>query len=305
VHGSLLLSFFLYNNRAFELQELMALVPSPVLKSCLDEMALDKNENPFDESDNEEDEKPKVAKKSESSGDPHAGSLAFKAGRNTNTCLYYVDHTKQKNNGDGLESDQRNTLSGDFAKAQADEASLRVSYMRMTAETAQLLSEPTNEEASTVLEVQESAMGEVHDQLESARKLKVNEKHKKQTKKRIDGMVAQWRKRKRLCMDFLITMEESTEGTVSVKKCLAGDGQIDIESDESAITGALAYGKKKRSRPGPPTKKMKIAKVLTDSSSRAEESKSLVGGFTADETFVAVKLDALGSVCRVYLDTDE
>jgi hypothetical protein len=268
-------------------------------------MALDRNENPFDESDDDEDEKPKAAKKSESSGDPHAGSLAFKAGRNANTCLYYVDHTKQKNNGDGLEPDQRNALSGDFAKAQADETGLKASLQQLIAETVQLLSEPTNEEANTVLEVQESAMSDVRTQLEAARKLTVNEKHKKQTKKRIDGMVAQWRKRKRLCMDFLITMEESTEGTVSVKKCLSGDGQIDIESDETAITGALAYGKKKRSRSGPPTKTMKVAKGLTGSSSKAQESKSLAGGLTADATFVAVKLDAMGSVCRVYLDTDE
>ena len=279
-------------------------MPSTVLKSCLDEMALDRNENPFDESD-DEDGKPKAAKKTESSGDPHAGTLAFKAGRNANTCLYYVDHTKQKNNGDGLEPDQRNALFGDFAKAQADESDLKASLQRMTAETTQMLSEPTNEEASATLEVQEAVMSSLRDQLEAARKLKVNEKHKKQTKKRIDGMVAQWRKRKRLCMDFLIAMEESTEGTISAKKCLSGDGQIDIESDENAIAGAFAYGKRKRSVSGQPTKKTKVAKGLSGSSSKTQEPKSIVGGLKADETFVAVKLDALGSVCRVYLDHDE
>ena len=278
-------------------------MPSTVLKSCLDEMALDRNENPFDESDDEEDE-PKAAKKTESTGDPHAGTLAFKAGRNANTCLYYVDHTKQKNNGNGLEPDQRNDLLRDFAETQAVESDLKASLQRMTAETTQLLSEPTNEEASATLEVQEAAMSTLRDQLETARELKVNEKHKKQTKKRIDGMVAQWRKRKRLCMDFLITMEESTEGTISAKKCLSGDGQIDIESDETAIAGALAYGKRKRFGSGLPTKK-KIAKGLSGSTSRAQDQKSVAGGLTADEVFVAVKLDALGGVCRVYLDDDE
>ena len=265
-------------------------------------MALDRNENPFDESD-DEDSEPKATKKSKpSSDDPYASSLAFKAGRNANTCLYFVDHTKQKNNGDGLEPDQRNQLACDSAKADADHLALSASLQRMTAEATQLLSEPTNEEASATLELQESAMKSIRDQLEDARKLKINEKHKKQTKKRIESMAAQWRKRKRLCMDFLITMEESTEGTLTVKKCLAGDGQIEIDSDESAIAGALAYGKKKRSRP--PAKKMKVSKNLAGLGAKPQESHSLAAGLEADASFVAVQLDAMGQVCRVHLEDE-
>jgi len=119
-------------------------------------------------------------------------------------------------------------------------------------------------------------------------------------------MAQQWRKRKRLCMEFLITMEESTEGTISAKKCLAGDGQIDIESDESAIKNAIAYGKKKRTMASrPPTKKMKVSKSLGGKTTGLSSSQSLTSGLTADANFVAVRLDSSGQVERVYLSDNE
>jgi hypothetical protein len=270
---------------------------------CLDEMALDNSENQFFESDDEDDAPTKAKKSSETSGDQQY-ALAFKAGRNANSSLYYVDHTKQKNNGNGLESNLRNALASDLAKTQEEESILKAKLQSMTKETAQLLSEPTNEEATAAVEQQESEMNEIRDQLEAARKLKCNEKIKKTTKKRIESFAAQWRKRKRLTMEFLISMEESTEGTISAKKCLAGDGQIDIESDESAIKNAIAYGKKKRSMASrPPAKKMKLSKGLGKTTGQAEQS--LTSGLTADVNFVAVRLDASGQVARVYLGDDE
>lgn len=152
---------------------LKATVPSPILKSCLDEMALDKNENQFYDSD--EDDAPKKAKKAEKSedSDSYDGMLSFKGGRSVNASLYYVDHTKQKNNGNGLEPDQRNELANNLARVEEEESVLKAQLQAMVKETAQLLSEPTNEEATTTLEKEEAEMVEIREQLEAARALKV------------------------------------------------------------------------------------------------------------------------------------
>lgn len=270
-------------------------------------MALDNRENQFYDSDDEDDDAPKKAKKKsdDSSDDQYNASLSFKAGRNTNSSLYYVDHTKQKNNGNGLEPDQRNELINNLARAQEEESMLKAQLQSMTKETAQLLSEPTNEEATATLERQEAEMNDIRDQLEGARQLKVNEKYKKSAKRRIENLTQQWRKRKRLCMDFLIQMEDSTEGTITAKKCLSGDGQIDIESDESAIKNAIAYGKKKRtmaSRPMP--KKKKVSKGLGGKTTGLD-AESLTSGLTPDPNFVAVRLNSAGQAERVYIGDDE
>ena len=90
---------------------LKAVVPSVVLRSCLDDMADAATGNPFaDDSDDEEDggkKKKKGGKKSSSGGDEHTGSLRIKEGRNVNTTLYYTDHTKLANNGNGLLPEDR------------------------------------------------------------------------------------------------------------------------------------------------------------------------------------------------------
>lgn len=138
-------------------------------------MALDKSENQFYDSDDDEDDAPiKAKKKSDAPGDEYAGSLAFKGGRNANSSLYYVDHTKQKNNGDGLLPDDRNDLVNKLAQAQEEASVLKAQLQSMAKETTQLLSEPTNEEATAALEKQESEMNDIREQLEAARQLKVS-----------------------------------------------------------------------------------------------------------------------------------
>lgn len=61
-----------------------------------------------------------------------------------------------------------------------------------------------------------------------------DEKRAKAIKKGIEGMGSIWRKRKRQCIEFVSNMEDATEGTISLKKCLKGDGPIDIDSDEAS-----------------------------------------------------------------------
>ena len=53
-----------------------------------------------------------------------------------------------------------------------------------------------------------------------------DEKQAKGLQKAIDSMGGTWRKRKRSCMEFLMNMEDATDGKVDVKKCLKGDGVV-------------------------------------------------------------------------------
>jgi hypothetical protein len=287
-----------HNCLLFLLQDLKAIVPSPVLNTCLQDMALDKNDskNPFaDSEDEEEPEKTKGATPTPS--DSYAGSLCFKAGRNQASNLYYVDHTKIK----GMDRDQREALTSESFATQAEEAALKDTFKQTLDRATQLLSEHTNEEAVTLLETEEKAVTELEVNLEEARKLKVNEKHKQKTKRRIQNMSAHWRKRKRLCMEFLIALEENTDGSVSAKKCLAGDGQITVDSDEAVTSAALKFAKDKRARKvgaggskGRKSKGMAAPKVKTST-----QPASL-----ADDNFVGVLLNSQGTVSRVYVDEE-
>jgi regulator of replication initiation timing len=279
-------------------QELKAIIPSPVLKSCLDDMALDKSEGVFADSDDEEEKAPKKKAEPKASDDPYKGALSFKSGKSANSCLYYVDYTKLKNNGDGLLPDERNELTTHLHKTIAELDALKMNVKTMTLETDKLLSEPTNEELDARLEADETNLAELREQAEAGRKLKVNEKYKQQIKRRIDAMTTVWRKRRRICMDFLIAMEENTDGTVNVKKCLKGDGQIDIDSDEAIVSAAVEYGMKQRARPA--SHKMKRISGIAKTASKS----STTSGLTASESFVAVTLDSQGRIQRVHLEDE-
>ena len=160
----------------------------------------------------------------------------------------------------------------------------------------QLLSEPTNEQIAALLETEEDDVATLKVQVEEALKLKVNEKHKQKTKSNIQKMAVQWRKRKRMCMEFLIRMEEITDGTVQAKKCLSGDGQIALDSDDTVAKAAVEFAKQKRARAGTGGKKPR--KLLKSSTTQSASSKATL----ADENFVAVNFDSQLNVLRVYVE---
>lgn len=292
-------------------QALKAIVPSPVLKACLDEMADATNDAcpTFDDSDDEHETSKKAAKASKgdssaasgaATGDRFKASLCFKAGKTSNASLYYVDYSKLKNNGNGLDPHDRNELAAALASAQAEEAALAASLKQLTDETTQLLSEPTNVEAVARLEVLEAELKVLREKVEAGRKLKVNEKHKLKLKTGIESMAAQWRKRRRICMDFLISMEESSDGSITMKKCLNGDGPIDIDSDEAVAKGAVAFALKKRSAPMLSKKhKAPVSKKLKAPPPGHSGTEAL-----ASEDFVAVTLNSQGLVTRVIVNED-
>ena len=90
-------------------------------------------------------------------------------------------------------------------------------------------------------------------------------------------------------MQFISMMEESTEGTVSLKKCLKGDGPLEIDSDEAAIKGASTFAQRKR------------PSVSRGSLSSGGRSGLDHDGLRPDDNFIGVTLSALGKPERVFL----
>ncbi|KAL7572536.1 hypothetical protein ACA910_000359 [Epithemia clementina (nom. ined.)] len=268
-------------------KELKAIVPSPVLKTCLDDMALDSSSGTvFADSDDEEENKGASLPLKDTA--PYSGSICFKGGKTSNTMLYYVDYKQLKNNGNGLDCEEKSKLFSDLAQAQQEKEFFQNSIQAAKASTAKLLSEPTNEEATAKLATEEASFSLLLSEVEAARELKVNEKTKHQLKRRIEHMTNQWRKRRRMCIEFLNSMEDCTEGTISAKKCLSGDGQIEIDSDEAVIKAAAAFAK---------SKKKKARPML----SRATNNL----GPSPTASFIGVKLDSQKGLVRVLVDDDD
>lgn len=266
---------------------------------------------PFEMSD-DEDENGESMKKGQAktnannkdSGDKYSGSLSIKAGKSANGGLYYVDYNKTKNNGipDAAES---NELAANFSNAETEECLLKTNFQNLSFEADKLFSEPTNEKAAALLSVEEAALEIRRVEVDEARKYKVNEKYKKTVKQGINRMAAEWRKRARLCKDFLINMEEMTDGTISVKKCMKGDGQIYIEADDQVLQNAKEYAEKRQSLSrGGTGNVMENKRRCGGRRPPPNEKTSNGSGLTADVNFIGVSLTSQGTVKREYLQTN-
>ena len=114
--------------------------------------------------------KQKVVKKSTTGdADEYAGSLRLKEGRTVNNNLYYVDHTKLSNDGNGLLPEVRNELLCNVQKSKAELDHLNEQFKTITAEAAKLESEPKNEELILELANQENNLQELNDKLVESR----------------------------------------------------------------------------------------------------------------------------------------
>jgi len=181
-------------------------------------------------------------------GDEWSGSMICKEGRNHNGTLYFVDYKKLFNNGDGMLAEDRNELLSTHETAKMELQSHNDSINGMASDTVQLLSEPTNANLDGIVEGLDKELVELRGQVRDSQDYKENEKRRKVLKKLVENVNLQWRKRKRITMSFLNMMEDVTEGTISVKKCMKGDGQMDIDSDEAVIAGQIEFLKQKRQR---------------------------------------------------------
>lgn len=238
--------------------------------------------------DSDDDDFLKTTKKSSSKSveeDSFTGVLLRKEGRNANTTLYYTNQAKLHNEGNGLIPDERNELLSSMEKSKEELKVMTKNFQSINEQTSTLMSQPLNEEMKELLPSEESAIEQLSSEVESARKLKVNESHVKSTKRKVEKMATCWRKRKRLCIDFLNMMDENTEGVVTAKKCLSGNGQIDVESDELAVKQAKQFYENRKKR-----QNVKKSKVVIDDVPKASES------------FIAVKQASNGTIERIYLE---
>jgi hypothetical protein len=258
--------------------------------------------NPFDDDSDDEDGASKSKKKKQSkakdseaaSKDPYKQSLCYKAGRNTNTSLYYVDYTKLK----PMDHDQRNDLLTQSALADQEHQALNMSIKENQAQTKRLVSEPTNEELAVKLQEYEEAVAELEATAVEARKLKANEKQKQKVQGNIQTMTRYWRQRKKLTDEFLINIEQATDGAVSRAKCYKGDGQIALDSDEGIVKGKADWMKDKAAKKALAAASKKGKKHLSSKPlSNAMSSSSNL----ADENFIGVLLNSQGGVKRFYL----
>lgn len=158
-------------------KSLKAVVPSVVLKSCLDEM-VDKyttgdqfaEDSDDDNDDGKSSKKKKTAvKKSVDDSDEYAGSLRLKEGRNVNNNLYYVDNTKLSNEGNGFLPEVRNELLCNAQKSKAELEQLNDQFKSITTEAAKLEAEPKNEELILELADEEQNLLELNEKLVESR----------------------------------------------------------------------------------------------------------------------------------------
>jgi hypothetical protein len=220
-------------------------------------------------------------------------SLIFKGAKGNNSGIYYLNYNAAKG-GDGLDRDEKNQLASDNASADVTYSELQHSLQIISSATKKLQIEPFNSELDGLLEKAEEELHKLSSQLEIARAYQCNEKHKEETIKRINHFSSDWRKRRKICMDFLISMEELTEGTITAKSCLCGNGPIDIDSDEAIIKLAREFTAKKRTR-------TLSSKAATSFSKPGTNNLSV----QSSDNFVAVALDSQGTVQRIYLHDKE
>jgi hypothetical protein len=265
------------------------------LKACLDDMVMDNDvSSQFVDSDSEGEDGAKPKKSIKGTVEPSdvsafKSSLLFKGAKGTNSGLFYVNYNEVKG-GLGLDRDEKNQLASNIAIGESKYQALQDSVKTIYLTTTKLQSEPLNSQLSTLLVNGASDSSKLQGQLELARTFTTNEKEKEQNKKRIDYYSSIWRKRRKLCIEFLTSMEELTDGTVTAKSCLSGHGPIDIDSDEAITKLALDIAQKKRTR------------VLTSKTyGSSTKSNTTKPPFQASENFVAVSLDSQGMVRRVYL----
>ena len=280
------------------LQALKAVVPNPILKNCLDDMVRYNwdHENPFDtDHDDDAEEFSEISKFNLAKKfDIYDGSILLKSGRTSNNTLYFTNYDALPNNGYEMKQDERNLFKIKLHTVKRDEESMKNKFDEIEKETRKLHSEPTNEVLDMKIYDLEKFIVVINSKLDELREYEENEKKKIKIQKSINRFSTFWRKRRKLTIDFLIMMEECTDGSVTVKKCLKGDSPIEIESDESHLQGALEWAKMKRQR-----------QITASSKQYAKKRKKYLDkdeGFQPDQTFVGMKLDMKGNCKRVYSD---
>jgi hypothetical protein len=95
-------------------------------------------------------------------------------------------------------------------------------------QVAKLMAEPLNSELDGRIEGLENDITELKSGIVESKKHFVDMKQRGAIESSHAYFVKEWSNRKRKCLDAIEVLESATDGTVSLKKCLKGEG-IPIE----------------------------------------------------------------------------
>jgi hypothetical protein len=249
--------------------------------------------NPFTDSDDEDVSTSKGEEKNKEGDFYGRQTLVLKAGRNPQTSLYHFNYKKTKE----MDSEERQALFAAMSQASNTADSLKSETAANQAQAAKLWAEPTNVELITCLSTAEKETATLREQVAESRKLQVHTGTRIGLQKKIQKMAAHWSKRKRMCLSFLSTLEENTEGTVTIRKSLAGDGPLQLDSDEAVIQAELGMAKQK-------SLKRKMGKSHGRAPFKMQKTEPTLSS-ALSSSLVAVRLAKGGKVERIYYREDD
>jgi hypothetical protein len=250
-------------------------------------MADQNRTNPFDNDSDDEEKSALEEGTGLDEGDFYGHrTLIFKAGRNAQTSLYYFNYKKLR----ALDDAERQCLFDACASAIAEAEMLQLRIATCQASATSLSSEPTNVELISLLHKAEHDVANLKEQVEESRKLQVHTGTRIERQKKVQKMAAHWSRRKRMCLSFLSTLEENTDGAVTIQKSLAGEGPLQLDSDEAVIKAELVLAKQR-------AQKRKLG-INYAPLKRLQNEPSLSSTVSSD--LVAVRLVKGGKVERVY-----
>jgi hypothetical protein len=165
----------------------------------------------------------------------YRNSLVFKEGRNVNTSIYYFNQFKQV----GTNEDGLNSTAGtghqdsvrNMKHATDEKARIDSTLTSLLMETERLKAQPTNIELNDILMNIKSNMIKLGEEIGVAETYICNKRKVVSLKRGIDQLSKIWKIRKQMCLEFLNTMEELSEGSINVKNCFNHSGPICLESD--------------------------------------------------------------------------
>ena len=105
----------------------------------------------------------------------------------------------------------------------------------MQSEAEKLESQPKNDALDAIIEEKEQELRELDEDVKHAKAFFTDAKTRAKIVRALDQIVAEWKKRKSKCLSALTLLDSASDGTISLKKCLKGDGQMVIESDEATV----------------------------------------------------------------------
>lgn len=167
----------------------------------------------------------------------YRNSLVFKEGRNVNTSIYYFNQSKQVGtNEDGLDSTGgrgHHDPVRNMKHATDEKARIDGTVTSLFMETERLKAQPTKIELDDILMNFKSDMMKLGEEIRVAETYTCNKRKVVSLKRGIDQLSKIWKVRKQMCLEFLNTMEEVSEGSINAKNCFNHSGPICLESDPS------------------------------------------------------------------------